>query len=105
MCKTHENTQHKSRAKGPDSCPTFFFGKKSPHVLCSDSTNSNHSLQPLATPLKIQIERIPKKMDGEEEEPGKKKGKEILQENLLQHAALQGMLPIPSSPESQTLSL
>jgi hypothetical protein len=44
-------------------------------------------------------------MDGEEEEPGKKKGKEILQENLLQHAALQGMLPIPSSPESQTLSL
>jgi hypothetical protein len=69
-------------------------------TCCSDSTNSKHPLQPFAAPLSIQIDRIPQTMDGKEE-LGKKKGKEILQENLLPLAVpLHSMVPIPLSTES-----
>jgi hypothetical protein len=68
-------------------------------TCCSDS-NSKHPLQPFAAPLSIQIDRIPQTMDGKEE-LGKKKGKEILQENLLPLAVpLHSMVPIPLSTES-----
>nr|XP_051182908.1 uncharacterized protein LOC127296739 [Lolium perenne] len=94
MCKSPGKTypalktQHKKSRPSPDSCPDLLLRQekysRAAHRLPPTPTTPSHRLP---TPPRIQIERIPKTMDREEEEPpGKKKGTQILQENLLPHA-------------------